>query len=123
MENREHYQRRLGKLASAIVEEYGTSKLDEFAAEVKEDYGLSLSPSTLRNYYWVYSKTKDLDLPEDLSYRTLQWISASVDPDYWAIRIREEGLSSAEVFKLMRKQKGKEETVKCPSCGVEFPLK
>ena len=124
VENREHYQRRLGALSSEIVGEFGLSKLDEFAEEVKEDYGLSLSPSTLRNYLWVYQKTKDLDLPEDLSYRTLQWISASGDCEGWAKRIKDEGLSSAEVYRLMRKAKGVEEDmVVCPSCKLKFPLK
>jgi len=124
VENREHYQRRLGSLASEITAEFGLSKLDEFAAEVKEDYGLSLSPSTLRNYLWVYQKTKNLNLPEDLSYRTLQWISASGDPEGWAKKILDEGLSSAEVYRLLRKAKGVEEdVVVCPACGESFKPK
>lgn len=124
IESREHYQRRLGKVASEIVSEFGLTKLDEFAGEVKEDYGLSLSPSTLRNYLWVYEKTKKLDLPEDLSYRTLQWISASGDAEGWAKRIKDEGLSSAMVYKLMRKAKGVEEDIiECPACHVKIRLK
>ena len=119
VENREHYQRRLGELSAGIVEEFGLSNLDEFAMEVKEDFGLGLSASTLRNYLWVYNKTKGLDLPEDLSYRTLQWISASGDAEGWAKRIKDEGLSSAMVYKLMREAKGiKEDEVRCPKCGV-----
>jgi|SRR3972149_4885007 len=124
VENREHYQRRLGELSAGIVEEFGLSKLDEFAMEVKEDFGLGLSASTLRNYLWVYNKTKDLDLPEDLSYRTLQWISASGEPEMWAQRIKDEGLSSAEVYRLMRKAKGiKENEVVCPACQNRFIIK
>lgn len=122
VENREHYQRRLGSLASEIAREFGLTKLDEFATEVKNDYGLSLSPSTLRNYLWVYEKTKDLELPEDLSYRTLQHIVSSGDPAGWAERIKNEGLSSAEVYRLIRKSRGiKEDTVTCPACQNVFP--
>ena len=122
VEAKEHYQRRLGGLASEIVNEYGLSKLDEFSQEVKQDYGLSLSPSTLRNYLWVYEKTKDLELPDDLSYRTLQYICSSGDPAGWAKRIKDEGLSSAEVYRLMRQDRGvKDDVIICPSCNASFP--
>lgn len=124
VENREHYQRRLGALASEIAEEFGLSKLDEFSDEIRNEFGLSVSSSTLRNYLWVYRKTKDLELPEDLSYRTLQYIVSSGEPARWAMRIKNEGLSSAEVYKMIMKERGQEkpvETVTCPACGHDFP--
>lgn len=122
---RENYQRVLGKLAFTIAEKYGTDKLEDFSRDLKEGHGLSLSPSTLRNYLWVYQKTSNLELPEDLSYRTLQYIASSDNPENWAKRIKEEGLSSAEVFRLIREEKGldtKKRKVVCPDCGVIFEI-
>jgi len=125
IENREHYQRRIGELAAKIASVYGPQKLEDFSHTIKETYGLTISVSTLRNYRWVYELTKDLDLPEDLSYRTLQYIASSSDPKMWAEKIKTEGLSSPEALKMLREEKGlikKEKFVTCPNCGKMFVL-
>jgi hypothetical protein len=125
LESREHYQKRLGKLAAEIIDEYGSNKLIEFSEAIKETYGLSLSVSTLRNYWWCFNRTKDLDLPDDISYRTLQYISSSENPAYWAKRIKDEGLSSPEALRLLREEKGlgpKKKTVICPKCNQEIEV-
>ena len=98
LEARENYQKILGRMAFEISEKYGPSLLADFSNDIKEGYGLSISPSTLRNYKWVWEKTNKLALPEDISYRTLQYIASSGKPEYWATKIKEEGLSSAMVF-------------------------
>lgn len=121
IENRETYQRSLGQLASKVAEEYGQDRLKDFSREIKENYGLIISTSTLKNYRWVWEKTKELKLPEDLSYRTLQYIASSGNPEYWAERITKEGLTSPQVFKLMREEKGlpsKKRAYICKACGA-----
>jgi hypothetical protein len=122
---RENYQRSLGKVAHEITDRYGSESLKDFASEVKDTYGVSISASTLRNYRYVWERTSELDLPEDLSYRTLQYIASSENPKKWEKRINEEGLSSPEVYKLIREEKGLDKKVKkveCPHCHEQIEL-
>lgn len=120
---REKYQRVLGQIAYEINKEYGAKGLQDFAVEVKDTHGISVSPSSLRNYEYTYRQTKDLNLPDDMSYRTLQYIASSGKPEYWAERIEKEGLSSPEVYRLIRQDKGMEDkktmTI-CPYCYKSF---
>jgi hypothetical protein len=123
LQTHEKYQRVLGQIAFEAVQEYGKEAIDGLAEDVKETHGIQVSLSTLKNYEFVYRSTKDLELPLDLSYRTLQYIASSGKPEYWAERINKEGLSSAEVYRLIRLDKGLEKKVKiiiCPSCGKEI---
>lgn len=126
IESREKYQRVLGKIAHDIANEYGFDKLNDFSRDLQETYGLSISPSTLKNYKWVHEKVSKLKLPEDLSYRTLQFIASSGRPKYWAKRIRKEGLSSPQVYRLLREEKGLDKkvrkTVICSQCGYEVEI-
>lgn len=117
--SRENYQRRLGRIASDLSRDWGSQALESLSEDLKETQGLKVSPTTLRNYRWVHEKTAHLNLPEDLSYRTLQTIASTDDPEKWALRIEKEGLSSSEVYFLILQEKGKEPTVrKCPNCGI-----
>lgn len=119
---RETYQRQLGQIAATVQQLYGgLVALQKLSEDVKENSGLSLSPSTLRNYGWVYLQTMDLELPDDLSYRTLQYIAGSGDPKKWAERIEKEGLSSKEVYRLIREEKGMTiKQLECPSCHFKW---
>lgn len=122
--NRENYQRRLGKIASEVSLAYGKQGLDSLAEDLKEKHGLSISTSTLRNYRWVHERTFALDLPEDLAYRTLQKIASSPDPALWGNRIKDEGLSSAETYRLIMLENGIDiKEKKCPSCGYDLNKK
>lgn len=120
LEARENYQRKLGKIASEISSKYGMGGLTSFVDELKEQ-GVSVSLSTLRNYAWVWSRVGTLELPEDLSYRALQHIASSSSPEGWAKKIMETGMSSAEVCKLIREEKGLPSKFKsCPVCGAKI---
>ena len=120
VESREKYQRTLGKLASQVCTEFGTEKLSDLVNDLQETHGLKVSVSTLKNYRWVFDRLNGLNLPEDLSYRTLQYIASSKDPAAWAKRIIDEGLTSPEVFKLLREEKGLPDKKKfiCKACGA-----
>ena len=125
IEGREKYQRYLGELTSQFCKDFGSEKLPDFVGDIQETYGLKVSVSTLKNYRWVHDKLEGLNLPEDISYRSLQYIASSKDPAAWAKRINEEGLSSPDVFRLLREEKGlpdKKKSVICPQCGAEIQV-
>lgn len=121
--SREKYQKVLGKLASQVAQEFGPAALIELASDIAENYGVRIGASTLRNYRYVWDKISHLQLPEDLSYRSLQAIASSKDPEGWANAVKEMGLSSAEVYRLIQQEKGKKpktRTIVCDNCGKEL---
>lgn len=118
VDNREKYQRKIGQIAYTVTELYGAHSLGDLSKEVEDATGRKISVSTLRNYRWVYERTMDLQLPEDLSYQALQRIAGSTDPKAWAKRVDKEGLSSAEVSRLLRKETPKKVVI-CPNCGQD----
>lgn len=116
----------LGNIALQITKEWGSSKLNDFSNDIKETHGITISANTLKNYAWVQERVGHFDLPEDFSYRTLQYIASSGRPKHWAKRIENEGLSSAEVYYLLREEKGLESTTErlvCPLCKGVFNKK
>ena len=119
--SRETYQRSLGQTASTVVAMYGNDALIHLADQVAENSGVRISVTTLRNYKWVWEKTSSLNLPDDISYRCLQAIAGSKDPDKYA-KLVAEGLSSNEIIRLIHEEKGitpKTKTYVCPNCGQE----
>lgn len=116
----------LGRIASLAVETYGPKCLPELSANIRDTCGLSRSPMTLANYAWVYNKTKDLELPPDISYKAKQHIAGSGRPNYWAHKVLTEGLNDIDVITMIRKEKGilnkekKKKQVICPRCGYEY---
>jgi hypothetical protein len=120
VEKREKYQKVLGQVSFTISERYGAEALDRFANELLETSGYKVSPTTLRSYRWVWEKTKDLNLPEDMPYRIYREIAGTKDPASWAERIIKEGLSAPDAIRQIRLEKGldsdKKETI-CPHCG------
>lgn len=117
IDSRENYQRILGRIALEVSNQYGNVALDVLSEELKETQGNNISPITLRNYRWVEEKTGHLDLPEDISYRTRQAIAGTDDPQRWASKIKDEGISSAEAYYLIR---GKPKAKVCPHCNEEI---
>ena len=118
--SRETYQRALGQTASTVVAMYGNNALVDLANQVAETSGVKISTTTLRNYKWVWEKTSVLNLPDDLSYRCLQAIAGSKDPEKYA-KMVEEGMSSNEIIKMIREEKGllpKHKTFLCKQCGA-----
>lgn len=118
---RENYQRSLGQTASTVVSMYGNEALIKLADEVVETSGVKISLTTLRNYKWVWEKTSVLNLPDDLSYRCLQAIAGSKNPEKYA-KLVSEGYSSNEIIQMIRKEKGitpKTKAFICKNCGQE----
>ncbi|MCB1712870.1 MAG: hypothetical protein KDH96_10435, partial [Candidatus Riesia sp.] len=91
VETRETYQRKLGQISATVQELFGSNALAGFAEDIKESTGRSVSPKTLRNYAWVWKKIGNLELPEDITYRALQAIASTEDPDKWAHLLMDEG--------------------------------
>jgi hypothetical protein len=125
IENKEKYQRLLAKNASIIKKNFGTKALVDFALEVSEQTGRKISPTTLRNYAWVSEKIEGLNLPEDLSFNAYQAIAGSKDPLKWATEVHNSGLSSGEIIRFIKIEKGikdkKKETI-CPACGATIQV-
>jgi len=113
----------LWQMSYEIKSTLGMKGLIDLSEKSKETFGETMSPSTLRQYAWVHQKTKDLGLPEDLSFNIVRAIATIPDPVTLAQRIRDETLNSAEIWKIILKQKPKKiKVVKCPSCGKEWQL-
>lgn len=116
---------KLGRIASTAIEIYGSKCLKELSSAIKENCGVSRSSQTLANYAWVYDKTKDLELPPDISYRAKQHIAGSGRPNYWSHKIITEGLSDQQVIYMIREEKGltrktNERVLVCPRCAYEY---
>ena len=123
LEKKENHQKLLGQIAYEISEQYGKKFLPEFLGQVKETYGISISIMSMRNYRWSYERTKDLNIPDDISYQVIQKIAASKNPKFWADKINKEGLSSAEANRLLSIDKPKKvKTIVCPVCDNEISL-
>jgi len=121
IEKREKYQKTLGQVAATVVETYGSNSLDGFAHEISENYGVKIAPSSLRNYAWVYNKTSELDLPEDITFQVYQLLASMKKKEEYAHKIVHEGLSSTEAVRMLKKAKGVKKKPKfiCKSCGAE----
>lgn len=123
VESREKYQKSLGQVSSTIASLYGSTALLDFAKEIEDATGRKISPTTLRNYRWVWEKTSALNLPEDFPYRAYQAIAGSKDPQGWANAVHKMGLSGDEVIHLIREEKGqidRKKEIICPECGNKF---
>ena len=124
LEGRETYQRKLGKIAFEITEEYGSNALKAFSEDLKET-GLKASFATLKNYRWVHGRLRQLDIPQDIPYYVLQHIAGSENPQHWADLI-DKGWSGAEILRAIKEEKGvspKPMIVNCPKCNHEFDAK
>ncbi|HEC64619.1 MAG TPA: hypothetical protein ENI23_04965 [bacterium] len=108
-------QRILGKIALTLTTKYGDETLTRFAKE------LGKSKSSLTTYRWVESRLKGLDIPIDLKWSSLRVIAGADNPAAWITKVQEEGLSTQEVKRLVKIEKGEPIThshkkIKCPSC-------
>ena len=109
-------QRVLGKIALALTTKYGDETLIRFAKD------LGMSKSSLTTYRWVEKRLQGLDIPIDLKWSSLRVIAGADNPATWITKVQEEGLSTAEVKRLVKIEKGEPIThahkkIKCPSCS------
>lgn len=111
-------QRILGKLASVLAVSYGEETLNNYAKEV------GVSNNSLSIYRWVESRLIGLDIPADLSWTVLRYIAGTDNPQDWIDKAIKEGLSAAEIRRLIKIEKGEpishgHKIVKCGSCGFK----
>jgi hypothetical protein len=110
-------QRIIGKIVLQInTHEYGM--LDQFAKDT------GLSTHSMQIYSWVERRLEGLEIPEDIPWSSLRKIAGTSDPQAWIDRVKKEGLSFAEVSRLIMIEKGEptrhvHKKLKCPSCGYE----
>jgi len=107
-------QRIIGKIVLQLnTHEYGM--MEQFA----KDTGLSIY--SLQIYSWVERRLEGCDIPEDLPWSSLRKIAGTTDPQAWIDRVVKEGLSYAEVSRLIMIEKGEptrhvHKKIKCPKC-------
>lgn len=108
----------MGQIALEIKQTQGTEAIKGLVEAVKERHGLTLSWKTLLNYAWIEEKTKDLAIPDDISFKTRQAIAGAEDPQKYVDLILQ-GVSSGEIYRMIRGEPEKKE-IACPSCGFKF---
>lgn len=115
-ENRELYQKVLGKLAAESYRRNGNNSLGRLAKEVESMTGIKVSPASLETYSWVYRKLESImhKIPEDYSYRVWRTLAGTDNPGAILDRAIEDGLSGAELGKQIR---GEPERRLCPHCN------
>lgn len=110
-------QRVLGKIVLQLnTEKYGT--LEKFSKEI----GVSIH--ALRIYSWVERRLDKLNIPQDLPWSSLRVIAGTKDPKAWISKTLDEGLSFAEVKRLIAIERGdpvkhSHKTIKCADCGFK----
>lgn len=124
VETKENHQRELGRISFEVAEVYGIPSISGLASLAQEIAGRPVSKNSLLSYRWTYAKTKDLDLPEDITYQALNAIAGTDHPEDWAQRVIKEGLSSREVYFLIRQERDKgKDGLYCSVCGRRLPTK
>ena len=123
LEGENKHQRDFWKIAFEIKKEFGSKGLRDFSEDLKENFGITKSYHTLRQYAYVHWLTVKYKLPEDLTYVCIRQIPLFKNPEAIIERIKKEGLSSAEVVRLAYQEKPKKKkVVVCPNCKKEISL-
>lgn len=119
VENREVYQRKIGKYAWEYRQKFGgVNSLKELAEDLKERHGLVISYKTLHNYSWVEEKLSPFEIPDDVAYRLRQLIAGTDDPKKW-VDLLLAGATSKELFEAIKGKKA-QPLIECPKCHFAF---
>lgn len=120
IENKEKHQRRIGQIAFEIYTERGKEGFAQLSNDVENMTGFKLSFNSLRVYKWVYSKIKDLDVPQDIPFHAIQTIVGADNPEKYIEDIKQ-GIPYGEVIKQIKEAKGVKHRIHtCPACGHSF---
>src|SRR3990167_9127688 len=98
---KERYNRLVGQIALEVRQKSGVDALKMLVEDVKERHGIPFSWKTLLNYAWIEEKTKDLAIPEDVTFKTRQAIAGAFDPQKY-VDLLLQGVSSAEIYRMIR---------------------
>jgi hypothetical protein len=111
----EENKRKLWEYASIVKDEYGARGLREFSDEIKDTFGQTRSYNTLRKYANLHKISKKYNLPNDFPDSVIRAFCEYEDKDRLIKRIREEGLSAPEVYKIIKESQPKK-VWRCPKC-------
>lgn len=125
IENKEVYQKALGKLAASIprgTTKKGDGKLGEFAMAIENLTGRKTSPNSLRVYRRVYERLVGVieKIPADWPYRAWRVLADSESPLAYLEQAIKEGWSGSELVFEVHEREGKHKVRKCPACGIEL---
>lgn len=116
IEKEEKDKRELWRISYEIRKKFGSKGLKEFTENLKENFGISRSYNTLRQYAQIYEMTKDYDIPADVPYTTIRAIvNSQRSLDY--IKMIQSGMSGIEVMRIILTEKpGVKRHAHCPRC-------
>ena len=115
--SKEVYQKLLGKLAASLPQD---KSIKDFAHDLENMTGRRVAAESLRVYRRVYEKLKLVieRIPQDWSYRAWRALATMENPGEWIDRGVVEGLSSAQVVREIRLERGLDDKGPkiCPRC-------
>ena len=115
-QEKELFVKVVGKIASTLK---GSKEIKQLALDIQNITGKKMPPSSIIVYRWLYEKVYVLNPPDDISLNCLKHIASTDNPQKWVDEIKNNGLSGAEVIRMIRLEKGMETKVKkCPNCGI-----
>jgi hypothetical protein len=128
VENREIYQKALGKLANSLprpITRRGDGQLAKFAMAIENLTGRKTSANSLRVYRLVYERLEKVidQIPPDWPYRAWRALAGSGNPEGWLMEGVQKGMSGPEIIREIKLSKGITDTPKvCKNCGAEQKL-
>lgn len=112
-ETRENSPRILGELVSKM----SPTEIRKFADDLEKATGKKISFNSLRVYKRIWEDIwSDPEAPADLTVSCALLMEATKEPKKWLTAMVLEGLSSAEVCRIIRSTKKKKKKY-CPHCG------
>ena len=125
IENREIYQKALGKLAATLPRQKtrrGDGQVAKFAEAIEGITGRKTSANSLRVYRRVYEVLEPVidQIPQDWAYRSWRKLADSPNPQGYLMKGIQEGWSGPELIFNIDKDMGKVPTKNikiCPKCG------
>lgn len=114
-------KRRLWQLAFETKKNFGSRGLRELSRKLEHTFNETKSYNTLRQYAYIYEVIQIYNVPKDLPYTIIRAIASCENPQELVDLIKEKGLNSHDIMKIIKSTKPKKEKfVKCPKCGNEF---
>lgn len=121
IESKELHQKVLGRMCA----EMNQSQIEDMAKAITDGTGYKVTPSSLRQYRWVWSKIGKLDMPADLPWTAWRELAGTDNPEYWIERVVKDGLNASELKREIRITRGQPliNLTECPNCGFKFTKK
>ena len=98
----------IAEIGSIIKYEYGVEGLQKAYQELKDNYDVSLSYASMRDYVRMYDRAKEVNMPEDLPFHVKRRILARSDYKETIQKINNENMSAGDVVTYLQSLNKKE---------------